>query len=103
MATAPEMVPGTAAQESTATEAASVAAREAGMLESMVMDVVRSVYTPGINRGVVQFMAVLMMLMLVNTVVLLIFFGPNIHIFALLFLTVILAGLMAWYEGCGRR
>eukprot|EP01147_Barroeca_monosierra_P003504 gene3504-6130_t len=59
--------------------------------------VVKSIFTPGVNRGVVQLLIVIFLALFVNNVCLLIFFGPNPHIIALLVLTIGLAAAMTWF------
>ena len=63
---------------------------------SVLMDVVESIYTPGINSGVAICMGMLFMLMFITNIGLLLVFDFNVHLIVLLCLTLILAGLMLW-------
>jgi hypothetical protein len=62
----------------------------------VLMDVVESIYTPGINSGVAICMGMLFILMFITNVGLLLAFDFNIHLIVLLCLTILLAGLMLW-------
>jgi hypothetical protein len=66
--------------------------------QGMLLDVVESIYTPGVNTGLATFMFVLLGVLLLNAVGLLLYFGPNVHLIVLLALSLVLTGLMAW---CG--
>jgi len=68
-----------------------------GAVADVAWDVVRSIWQPGVNRGLVQFMTLIFLILLLNSVLLLAFFGFNIHILILLLLTVALACLMSWF------
>ncbi|EDQ93018.1 uncharacterized protein MONBRDRAFT_22347 [Monosiga brevicollis MX1] len=62
----------------------------------ILYDVVESIYTPGLNGGVVIVLAAILLVLFMVNVFLLVVVGPNIHVIVLLCLTVILSGLMIW-------
>ncbi|EGD82460.1 hypothetical protein PTSG_03110 [Salpingoeca rosetta] len=59
--------------------------------------VVKSIFMPGVNSGVIRFLSITFIALFLNNVGLLIFFGPNPHVIVLLLLTIGLAAAMAWF------
>ena len=81
------------------------ALRDSAVL-SVLFDVAESVYTPGINAGVVKMMAFLLFVLFTTNVGLIAVFGLSVHLAVLLFLTLALTALMAWWvlsAGRGKR
>lgn len=77
-------------------KAAVVPVKSTGVV-GMFEDVIQSVFQPGVNQGVVQFLAVIFVLLFLMITSLLIALGPNIHILIMSLLAIVLAGLMFWY------
>eukprot|EP00055_Hartaetosiga_balthica_P005361 m.15617 g.15617 ORF g.15617 m.15617 type:complete len:230 (-) comp4499_c0_seq1:154-843(-) len=64
-----------------------------------VVGIVKSVFVPGVNTAIVRFLALIFVALLINDIVLIMFFGWNIHFVVLFFLTIGLGGAMFWYVG----